>query len=288
VPQQPQAPQAQPGGGFGGMESDFLSGVAGNVLRQQGQSYLQRGQAFMQSKMGFLSGSALHYHFSITPEYVRTKLLLLAAPFLKRWNYARHAEQISGGHKYLPPRQDVNAPDLYIPVMALWTYCLLLGVAALARSGPNGGFKPETIYNSVSSGSTAWLLHTLLLKVILYLLGIPGGELAGRGCSAQPSACRVAAAECSAPRPCMHALHQHSIYLLLSYQCCLSPLTVHPHHALVCLQPCPSLSSRHIQAMPLWLPVPRWQCSWSQAAAPPITRYGPTAPCAALCSWCAP
>lgn len=172
VPPQPQAPQ--PGGGFGGMESDFLSGVAGNVLRQQGQSYLQRGQAFVQSKMGFLSGSALHYHFSITPEYVRTKLLLLAAPFLKRWNYARHAEQISGGHKYLPPRQDVNAPDLYIPVMALWTYCLLLGVAALARSGPTGGFKPETIYNSVSSGSTAWLLHTLLLKVILYLLGIPG------------------------------------------------------------------------------------------------------------------
>lgn len=31
----------------------------------------------------------------------------------------------------------------------------------------------------VSSGSTAWLLHTLLLKVILYLLGIPGGEPAG-------------------------------------------------------------------------------------------------------------
>lgn len=150
---------------------------------------------------------------------MRTKLLLLAAPFLKRWNYARHAEQISGGHKYLPPRQDVNAPgeerwrvgflgvqcscwmaeslwstrtaeggcllrvlhsaslaavlvaaaarrpanrcrtpvpllpsDLYIPVMALWTYCLLLGVAALARSGPTGGFKPETIYNSVRAG----------------------------------------------------------------------------------------------------------------------------------------
>lgn len=41
---------------------------------------------------------------------VRSKLLLLVAPFLKRWNYARHAEQITGGHKYLPPRQDVNAP----------------------------------------------------------------------------------------------------------------------------------------------------------------------------------
>ena len=78
----------------------FLTGRAGNLMRQQGQSYLQRGQAFMQvgsgwaaggearwhhgaafiaptlcltaclqSKMGFLSGSTLHYHFTINPEY---------------------------------------------------------------------------------------------------------------------------------------------------------------------------------------------------------------------------
>lgn len=119
----------------------FLTGVAGNMLRQQGQSYLQRGQAFMQSKMGFLSGGGLHYCFSINPEYgacgrrgqaagqrcraagfahcqlgarlrlgpcahlcpaapascrraVRTKLLMLLAPFLKRWSYVRVAEQV--------------------------------------------------------------------------------------------------------------------------------------------------------------------------------------------------
>lgn len=48
---------------------------------------------------------------------VRSKLLLLLAPFLKRWNYARHAEQITGGHKYLPPRQDVNAPGEGGPTM---------------------------------------------------------------------------------------------------------------------------------------------------------------------------
>lgn len=47
----------------------FLTGVAGNMLRQQGQSYLQRGQAFVQTRLGFLSGGSLHYHFSITPEY---------------------------------------------------------------------------------------------------------------------------------------------------------------------------------------------------------------------------
>lgn len=47
----------------------FLSGVAGNVLRQQGQSYLQRSQAFMQSKIGFLSTGNTPYLFAVTPEY---------------------------------------------------------------------------------------------------------------------------------------------------------------------------------------------------------------------------
>lgn len=35
--------------GVGGMDP-FLTGVAGNMLRQQGQSYLQRGQAFVQAR----------------------------------------------------------------------------------------------------------------------------------------------------------------------------------------------------------------------------------------------
>ena len=64
----------------------------------------------LQSRMSFLNGSLLHYQFSVTPEYVRSKLLMLLAPFLRRWSYARAPEQLSGGYKYLPPRQDVNAP----------------------------------------------------------------------------------------------------------------------------------------------------------------------------------
>lgn len=46
-----------------------MLGLAGTVLQQQGNSYLQKGQAFMQSKMGFLSGGVLHYHFSVTGQY---------------------------------------------------------------------------------------------------------------------------------------------------------------------------------------------------------------------------
>jgi hypothetical protein len=89
-------------------------------------------------------------------------------PFLKKWNYVRVPEQLSGGHKYLPPRQDVNAPDLYIPVMALWTYCLLVGIALFSSKT----FKPETLYNTVSTTIGAWAVHTMMLKLVLWMLGI--------------------------------------------------------------------------------------------------------------------
>ena len=59
--------------------------------------------------------------------------------------------QISGGHKYLPPKQDVNAPDLYIPAMAVGTYSLLVCFAAAAV----GKFKPETMTSAVSDKHAA-------------------------------------------------------------------------------------------------------------------------------------
>jgi len=66
--QQHVPPEQYGGQAFTGVDP-FLSGVAGNVLRQQGQSYLQRSQAFMQSKMGFLSGGVIQYLFAVTPDY---------------------------------------------------------------------------------------------------------------------------------------------------------------------------------------------------------------------------
>lgn len=69
----------------------------------------------------------------------------------------------------MPPRRDVNAPDLYIPVMALWTYCILIGVALFVSKT----FKPEIVYNTVSGAMAAWFLHAFILKLILWILGIP-------------------------------------------------------------------------------------------------------------------
>ena len=92
---------------------------------------------------------------------------MLLAPFLKKWNYTRTLEQISGGHKYLPPRQDVNAPDLYIPLVAVWSYCILRGVAALAV----GKFQPDMVYNTVSAvaATLAWVSSCNWDRLVSYL-----------------------------------------------------------------------------------------------------------------------
>ena len=46
----------------------------------------------------------------------------------------------------MPARQDVNAPDLYIPLMAVCTYCIL---GSIVRIG-SGRFTPDTMYGLVS------------------------------------------------------------------------------------------------------------------------------------------
>lgn len=145
-----------------------MTGFASDMLQQQSATYIQRGQAFMQQRMGFLSTDIMHYFFNLNSEYVRHKLLMLVAPFLRRWNYSRVLEQISGGHKYLPPRQDVNAPDLYIPLMAAATYCLLMCLEAASRRI----FKPELMTAAVSSASFAWIIHAIVLKLLLHFMGM--------------------------------------------------------------------------------------------------------------------
>jgi hypothetical protein len=70
---------------------------------------------------------------------------MLMTPFLPKWTYTRQHEQIAGGQKYRPPSVDVNAPDLFIPLMAAWGYALLCCVVAAL----GGKFKPDLLSSSV-------------------------------------------------------------------------------------------------------------------------------------------
>ncbi len=59
--------------------------------------------------------------------------------------------QGTGGPKYKPPVSDINAPDLYIPLMAFFTYCLLCCIADITSSPSR--FKPEVCAHSGCASS---------------------------------------------------------------------------------------------------------------------------------------
>jgi len=48
--------------------------------------------------------------------------------FLKG-HWTRITEPVGGRLSYKPPVQDINAPDLYIPLMAFGTYIVIAGYA---------------------------------------------------------------------------------------------------------------------------------------------------------------
>ncbi|XP_011628246.1 protein YIF1B-B isoform X2 [Amborella trichopoda] len=82
-------------------------------------------------------------------------------------HWTRIAEQMGGKLSYKPPIYDINAPDLYIPLMAFGTYVVLVGFAL----GLNSKFSPEALSMQFTKGLGAWLLQVTLLKFLLYLLG---------------------------------------------------------------------------------------------------------------------
>lgn len=69
---------------------------------------------------------------------------------------------------FLPPREDVNSPDMYIPVMAFVTYILLSTLLA----GLRGVFRPELLGLTATNAFAVVVIELLLLKLGTYLLNI--------------------------------------------------------------------------------------------------------------------
>jgi hypothetical protein len=97
--------------------------------------------------------------------------------------------QVAGGSKYKPPVSDINAPDLYLPLMGFLTYCLLCCVADVV-SVPNR-FKPEVpaVQRAAPAHLHAARLALTLLRIVAHHRGSrasPGGAAwhgAARCCS---------------------------------------------------------------------------------------------------------
>ena len=72
--------------------------------------------------------------------------------------------------KWAIPRNDYNAPDLYIPLMAFMTYVLLSG---LSKGLGSTGFTPDVIIQAIWRCLLLHLIETGLIKLGVSLMSVP-------------------------------------------------------------------------------------------------------------------
>jgi hypothetical protein len=125
------------------------------------------------SQLGrYVSVGALKHYFNVSNSYVVTKLRIILFPWWHRpWSRKQHADASGAAPAssvYLPPREDINSPDMYIPTMALVTYILLSTLLA----GLRGAFNPEILGYTATRAIAITFVDILLIKLGTYSLGI--------------------------------------------------------------------------------------------------------------------
>lgn len=153
----------------GGNEFFGFNNMAMNVI--QGGLMNEGNIKNVESKISkFFSFGPLRYYFTVSSTYVQNKLKHILLPYLHtrhngRWE-RNHLTSENGTVEYVPPRDDINAPDLYIPLMAYATYIILCGIIY----GLNSAFKPDLLSIEASKGCIFIALEVLIVKLGFYLL----------------------------------------------------------------------------------------------------------------------
>ncbi|EGS22979.1 putative ER-To-golgi transport protein [Thermochaetoides thermophila DSM 1495] len=174
-PYQPQPQHQAPSGtGMFGPYANFINDPAAQIATQFGQSAFRHGQEYFEQNVNrFVNVTALKHYFNVTNSYVLSKLFLVLFPWRhKPWT--RRQAPGGGGRPgqenwyYLPPRDDINSPDMYIPVMSLVTYIFLQALI----SGLRGKFQPELFGYIATTAVVVQIVEILGLKLGCYLLSI--------------------------------------------------------------------------------------------------------------------
>ncbi|KAK3365276.1 YIF1-domain-containing protein [Lasiosphaeria ovina] len=169
-PQQQQPQGAAATGTVFGQYGNFMSDPAAQIASQFGQTAFKQGQEYLEHNVNrFVNVSALKHYFNVTNSYVINKVFLVLFPWRhKPWSRKQAVGPNGQEGWYLPPRDDVNSPDMYIPVMSLVTYIFLQTLIA----GVGGRFQPE-LFGYVATVALAVVVAEILgLKLGCYLLSI--------------------------------------------------------------------------------------------------------------------
>jgi hypothetical protein len=113
--------------------------------------------------------NSLRYYFHVDNRYVLRKISLVVFPWAhKDWQRIHVGDD--GGSRgvadFAPPVADLNAPDMYLPVMSFVTYLLCLGFL----KGTVKAFNPEVLVNNFSTSLLAAAFEVACVKGGLYYL----------------------------------------------------------------------------------------------------------------------
>ncbi|PWN47107.1 YIF1-domain-containing protein [Violaceomyces palustris] len=191
----PSQPSSQAGGWSGGFGGGFGLGSQGMINDATAQMGVQFGRHVAQVGGEYVERNfnailplpVVKHYFNVSNSYVLHKLRLVLFPWRhKPWSRAhRHSSnggsysgsgretpsgKSAGAEGYLPPRDDVNSPDLYIPVMSFVTYILLTSMIY----GLESRFHPEILGLTASRALAIILVELSAVKLGTYLLNIQG------------------------------------------------------------------------------------------------------------------
>ncbi|KAH9992011.1 YIF1-domain-containing protein [Russula compacta] len=165
--------QSAPAHGMPDFSAWGIDGATAQFGMQLGQNAVAAGQSYFQRNLGGLIPiTHLKHHFNVSNSYVIRKLRLVVFPWRHRPWTRKMRRSETGIGEFQPPRDDLNAPDLYIPTMAFVTYILL----AALQSGLQSRFHPEIFGVVATKAIVVLLLDFLFVKGGCYLLGIQGSN----------------------------------------------------------------------------------------------------------------
>lgn len=155
---------SQVGGGVMFSGQPFISGPVADMAVQYGHTLAGQGTEFVHKNIEhYVTTSKLKYYFAVDTTYVGKKLGLLLFPYAHSgWSLRYNPEEP------VAPRYDVNAPDLYIPVMAFVTYVLLAGVVL----GTQSRFSPEQLGITATTALIWTVIEILALLFSMYIMNI--------------------------------------------------------------------------------------------------------------------
>lgn len=154
----PQHQQQQPAGpNFPGQFAMFQQPIVQDMALQYGQRLADQGKEQLEK---YIPVTRLKYYFAVDNKYVINKLRLLFFPYTHRdWSLKYDQDNP------VQPRYDINAPDLYIPVMAYITYVVLAGLVL----GMQDRFSPEQLGIQASSALAYAIMELIVYSLTLYI-----------------------------------------------------------------------------------------------------------------------